>query len=109
MRIVDYLKWKYNLTLDNNGYAESIITKNYDECFICHGVAVTRHEIIFGISDRKKSKALGLWLPICAKCHREAHRNKQVIDDLHLLAQQECDKWYGKGTFYEVYGVNYAD
>ena len=109
MRVVDYLKWKYDLQLDRNGYGESILTLNHDKCFLCDDVAVTRHEIVFGTADRKKSKALGLWIPICAECHREAHRNRKVIDDLHVLAQQECDKFYGDGVFFEVYGENYVD
>ena len=54
MRIIDYLKWHYDLKLDRNGYAESVITKNYNNCFICGGYSETRHELQFGTSDRKK-------------------------------------------------------
>lgn len=107
MRIIDYLKWQYDLKLDRNGYAESVITKNYNNCFICGGYSETRHELQFGTSDRKKSKAMGLWIPICATCHRMAHNDKETIDGLHMIAQKECDRHYGEGTFYEIFGVNY--
>lgn len=107
MRIIDYLKWQYDLKLDRNGYAESVITKNYNNCYICGRYADTRHELQFGTSDRKKSKAMGIWIPTCAVCHRAAHREVATIDGLHKIAQTECDRHYGKGTFYKVFGVNY--
>ncbi len=107
MRIVDYLQDKYQLELDRNGYGESIISER-EECFICHTeLNITRHELVYGTANRKKSKALGVWIWICPRCHNIAHRDKQTIDTLHKLAQQECDNWYGEGTFFEVYGVNY--
>jgi len=106
----DMLLQKYGVEvgkLDHNGYSESLITKNMDECFNCHRPYENWHELQYGTSDRKKSKALGLWIPLCRECHAMAHRKKDVIDDYHKLAQQTCDNYYGKGTFFKVFGRNY--
>lgn len=106
MRIVDYLADKYNLELDRNGYGESIMSERED-CFICHSPDVTRHELVFGTANRKKSKAMGLWVWICPRCHNVCHRDKNTIETYQKLAQQQCDAWYGEGTFFEVFGRNF--
>ena len=107
MRIIDELAWKYDLKLDRKGYGESIMTENTEVCFNCKRPAENWHELQFGTADRKKSKALGLWVPLCADCHRKAHARNDIITDFHKLAQQECDRWYGEGTFFKVFGRNY--
>jgi len=106
MRLIDELKYQFDLHPDDNGYSESIISTQ-EKCYCCGDTNVTRHELQFGTADRKLSKALGLWVWICPGCHRQAHRTKYIIDDFHKLAQFECDRVYGEGTFAKVFKRNY--
>ena len=108
-KVQDVLAIKYGIEvgfLDENGYGESIISER-EICYCCQDPNCTRHELQFGQADRKLSKALGLWVWLCPTCHSQAHRVKYMIDDFHKLAQSECDRWYGEGTFCRVFQRNY--
>ena len=112
------LEMKYGVTvgnLDTNGYGKSIMQTDTEQCLMCgnrNGAQLCRHEVCYGTSDRRKSKAMGLWVRICGSgcgcnAHHLAHNNKNIIDNLHRKAQKACDREYGEGTFFRVFGRNY--
>lgn len=69
---------EYGVQLDRNGYAPSIMPIDGFKCYKCQQWKPTeRHEIFFGSGSkyngsRDKSKQYGLWVPLCADCHRNA-------------------------------------
>ena len=66
--------------LDKNGYAPSIVDPYSDlnkRCYHCDWRGdLVRHEI-FNASNRQKSKAYGLWIYLCPRCHSKVHEDKQ--------------------------------
>lgn len=91
--------------LDSNGYAKSLFETRVGECFLCgyHGDTV-RHEVFYGTADRKTSKAVGLWLDLCPRCHEVAHRDPKYF---HELGQRLFEHIYSHDEFMELYGKSY--
>lgn len=74
---------------DSNGYENSIVQKNLDECYLCgRGGDLARHEPLDGIGRRKKSKAYGLWVCLCPECHALSHRDRNVQDVLRAKCEE---------------------
>ena len=75
---------------DHNGYNASILQDDTNCCYLCgrRSGKLDRHEI-YGASNRKKSKALGLWVVLCHRpCHLElAHGDRDTMDLLHRRGQ----------------------
>lgn len=100
--------------LDCNGYAESIISDDYEHCFLCGRCdrKLDRHEI-FGGAYRSKSKADGLWVMLCHDtCHEGrcgVHGDAQKARELRQFAQQEAMYHYGWSAteFIKRYGKSY--
>lgn len=101
-----------NLTFDSNGYSKSIMQDDLSRCYLCGGssVKLDRHEV-FGASNRKKSKELGLWVLLCHRpCHLSfAHGNRETMDSLHRRGQIAAMNTYGWNIdkFRSVIGRNY--
>lgn len=49
--------------------SKSIVTRYESICAFCGSPMPSRHHLVFGISERKKSEEDGLWLPVCDSCH----------------------------------------
>ena len=98
--------------LDRNGYAPSIMQNDVSYCFICGRTdrKLDRHEV-FGASNRKKSKALGLWVMLCHDtCHLNGvHKNAADALILKEEAQRVAMLRYGwtKEDFIKKIGRNY--
>ena len=112
---------EYGITLDSNGYAPSVVDYYgalIERCFMCDWRGdLVRHEI-FGASNRKKSKALGLWVYLCPRCHMELHnwnsKKKHCImspAQLKRLAQRNAMAHYGWGMEEWIgrFGKNYVE
>lgn len=86
--------------LDKNGYAASILTDDLEHCFLCGRCdrKLDRHEAIGG-PYRSKSKADGLWVPLCHEdCHEGrngVHGDAQKARELRQYAQKEAMYHYG--------------
>lgn len=71
----------YGVKLDHNGYAPSIFDLG-EECFCCgRTLPLQRHEIFHG-ANRKRSKALGLWITVCYECHYAIHNGQAGLDGI---------------------------
>ena len=91
------MKNKYGVQLDRNGYAPSLWVQG-DRCAICGRVdrKLDRHEVYHGVSNRTKSKNLGLWVRICDLCHAELHqRNARLDEMLKVNMQKVAMEHYG--------------
>ena len=98
--------------LDRNGYGVSIMQDDLSRCYLCGRSTgkLDRHEV-YGASNRKKSKELGLWVMLCHHpCHMQmAHGNKHMMDMLHWRGQIAAMNTYGWSIeeFRYVIGRNY--
>lgn len=83
---------EFGVRLDANGYAPSIV-QIFEErvCFNCEATGdLARHEIFNGY-NRKKSKAYGLWVNLCPRCHMQIHdhpdRSLKVAGQIRSMAE----------------------
>ena len=97
---------------------ESIIQLDKTYCFLCgrrngYGLnALEEHHIFEGNGKRPVSEKYGLKIYLCgATCHREgpksAHKNKDVKDMLHKLAQRKFEETHSREEFVEALGKSY--
>ena len=90
---------EYGETLDRNGYAPSLFLCDEGECWLCHKQGATERHEVWGASLRSKSKALGLWLPLCGACHRTSpkavHQSEKTANRIKSLAQSIAMTQYG--------------
>ena len=86
----------------------SIITDNFEECFICHSrQGLSPHHCWHGRTNRKLSDKYGLIVPLCYKCHSDLHeRNYQLNLYLMRVAQIEFEKKYSREEFMKIFGKN---
>lgn len=95
---------------DRNGYNPSIMQTDLGRCFICGRTdeKLDRHEI-FGASNRRKSKRLGLWVMLCRQHHEDAHGYKPVMIALKQAGQIAAKHHYGwdNEIFMKEIGRNY--
>lgn len=90
--------------LDSNGYAKSLFNTSERHCYLCPYEGDTaRHEVYDG-ADRKTSKATGMWINLCPKCHEIVHKNQ---DDLHEIGQRVFERDHTHGEFITLFGKNY--
>ena len=108
---------KYNALgkpIGENGYADSILTNDYEHCFLCGRCdkKLDRHEV-YGSTYRQKSKADGLWVPLCHDtCHEGrsgVHGDAKKARELRRLAQIEAMNVFGwsEEQFRMRYGKSY--
>ena len=57
----------------------SILTDNYDNCFVCGRRATDMHHIFHG-ADKKLSEELGCMVPLCRECHNKVHHKGGELD-----------------------------
>lgn len=94
---------------NNNGYSESILQSD-NSCYLCGiGGELARHEPLDGIGRRSKSKALGLWVRLCPRCHYNSHQERVVQDKLRAACQRAAMAEYGwtKQDFINEFGRSY--
>lgn len=86
---------------------KSILTDDFDYCFIC-GMPREQIHHVMNAHNRKKSEKYGLIIPICAKCHDDIHnRNELANKNLKRLAQIKFEMIYGHKKWFEEFGKNY--
>ena len=105
------MKNEFGVKLEANGYAPSIVHLHDDACFICDYMGeLARHEI-FNASNREKSKAYGLWVRLCPKCHDLVHKKRSERDKLQIEAQRCAMDWYewDIDDFRARFGKNYIE
>ena len=101
---------EFGVRLDANGYAPSIVQIFEDRvCFNCEASGdLARHEIFNGY-NRKKSKAYGLWVNLCPRCHMQIHDHSDR--SLKVAGQIRCMAEYGWTVeeFRERFGKSYVE
>ena len=105
---------EFGTKLDSNGYAPSVVDYYgtvIERCYKCDWRGdLARHEI-FGGANRKKSKAYGLWVLLCPRCHMDLHDNPDNWKWLKVVGQRQAMGHYGWSIddFRERFGKNYVD
>lgn len=75
---------------------KSIITNDWEHCFVCGRQAEQIHHI-FNKTDKKRSEKYGLLIPVCHRCHSDIHdRNESLNKQIKKLAQTKFESQYGK-------------
>ena len=106
------MKNEYGITLDKNGYAPSVVDYYgdiFERCFLCDWRGdLARHEIFNGY-NRQKSKALGLWVNLCPRCHMDLHEHPADYRWLKQQAQMKAMKAHDWTVeeFRNEFGKNY--
>lgn len=90
---------------------ESILTDNWEKCYLCPKPAQQVHHIYAG-SRKKASERYGFKIPICADCHtlgpRAVHRCPEVDRWLKRECQLEFERQGGsRFEFVRIIGRNY--
>ena len=94
-------------------YTESIITKEYDKCFICKRHRTLQwHHVVFGTSNRDNSEDYGLKVPLCPECHlgnKGVHNNSELDDWLKGEAQKAFEANVPQSAIdeYKLYSTDY--
>jgi len=105
---------EYGVRLDSNGYAPSVVDYYgtvFERCFLCDWKGdLVRHEI-FNASNRQKSKAYGLWVLLCPRCHMHVHDHPDEALILKKIAQRNAMAHYEWSIeeFRERFGKNYVE
>lgn len=97
---------------------ESVLQPDRSYCFLCgsrtgYGLdALEEHHIFEGNGKRPMSEKYGLKVYLCgATCHREgpksAHKNKEIKDRLHKIAQKKFEETHSREEFIAVFGKSY--
>jgi len=90
----------------------SILTDNWDKCYICGRTTLLHeHHCIKGTANRKISEKYGLKVPLCAYCHTGSegvHHNRE-LDLIYIkrYAQMEFEKHFSYEEFMKIFGKNY--
>lgn len=99
------------MSLDRNGYAPSIINTEAGRCYVCKKYGDTARHEIFGAANRQRSKAAGLWINVCPRCHDVIHlkpddglidRTMKKIAQNKYLESHTTREWFSLiGRFYD--------
>lgn len=108
------MKNEFGITLDKNGYAPSVV--DYygtlaERCYLCEWRGdLARHEI-FGSNNRQRSKAYGLWVLLCPRCHMEVHDHPDKYKQLKTVAERQALAYYDWTIeeWIERFGKNYVE
>lgn len=87
---------------------KSIITNNFDVCYVCGKPRQQFHHIMNG-AYRKKSEKYGLIIPICEQCHREVHDSpdQELNRKLKADAESKFLMIYSFDTWMSAFHKNY--
>lgn len=87
---------------------KSIITDNWEECYLCGRLPCDTHHCLHGTANRALADKYKLVVPLCRECHARLH-DKGVGDfSLKMAAQMAFEKHVGdRLQFIDIFGVNY--
>lgn len=111
-------KKRYQYKPKRTNPTESVLQPDKSYCFLCgsrtgYGLnALEEHHVFEGNGKRPVSEKYGLKVYLCGStCHREgknsAHKNKEVKDMLHKLAQRKFEETYSREQFKAEFGKSY--
>lgn len=85
---------------------KSIITNDFDHCYICGQPATDVHHI-FNAANKKKSEKYGLLMPLCFNCHYEIHNVPGKMNSTKEFGQRIFEQYYPELDFLEIFKKNY--
>lgn len=91
----------------------SILTDDFEKCYICGSHQLIEVHHIFGAANRKLSTQYGLVVPLCKYCHNlppnGVHHNRKNALKLKAEAQEAAMLYYSwsKEEFRRIFGKNY--
>lgn len=87
---------------------KSIMTEDWEHCFVCGRQRQQIHHVIGG-AYRKKSEKYGLLIPICEKCHREVHDSphQELNKELKKIAQADFMMAHTYAEWMKQFDKNY--
>lgn len=92
---------------------ESIIKANDGRCYICERYRPLEKHHIMGASNRGYADRDGLFVFLCAECHREgefaAHRDFDTAQYLKKIAQKAYEETHTHEQWMRRYGRNYLE
>lgn len=87
------------------------ILQTEKSCYLCgRETCLERHHIFAGVANRKWSERLGLWVFLCADCHRGtdgAQYNHEVNRRLKMDAQNAFEQSHSRAEWMRAIGKNY--
>lgn len=92
---------------------ESILTDDFEHCFICGILCRPHMHHIFGGPLRNISTKNGFLVPLCYRhhndpsCHEAVHFNADIANWLKGEAQREFEKTHSHEEFMKIIGRNY--
>ena len=86
--------------LENKRY--SIITEDLDHCILCGNPKEDINEIFLG-RNRLNSIKYGLCIPICRRCHRIYHDNRDLQLHFMKIGLEEFLKDHSKEEFQDTF------
>ena len=105
------MKNEFNVELDRNGYAPSIVqpgrvsllgeVSTPNTCYCCgrregRGFMERLERMEpWGAQNRTKSKSLGVWVILCRECREDANVNQELAVELRRSAQHKAMAHYG--------------
>lgn len=90
----------------------SILTDDYEYCFICGAPAECEHHIYMG-KNRKASTEHGFTVPLCNGCHNMRNDSvhldgRQVLNKkLKRICQKKFEETHSREEFLKIIGRNY--
>ena len=89
----------------------SIVQSSPKQCYLCgRKTNLEVHHILGGVANRKLSQAFGLYIYLCADCHRGtkgAQYNADVNMQLKKDAQIAFEEIYGHQKWMDTFRKNY--
>lgn len=85
----------------------SILTDDLNSCFFCLALNPQLHEVFFGSKHRQLSMKHGCVVPLCDKCHRQVHSDREYDLALKRLTQQKFEELYSRDEFFNIFGRSY--
>lgn len=84
----------------------SILTNDFEHCYICGRVKKQIHEIYKG-RNRQKSMKNGFCIPICEECHRKTETDVSFLDKYRQECQKKYEETHTREDFLKIIGKSY--
>ena len=88
---------------------KSILTDDFEHCFICGSPNVQIHHVM-NAANKAKSEEYGLLVPLCMTHHTGmfgVHTDPERMRNMRKCGQRRFEELYGHDKWMEVFGKNY--
>lgn len=85
---------------------KSLLTANFETCYLCGGSKNHIHEIFEG-AYRIASMQYGCCIPVCWRCHSVLHSNRSIALEIKRKCETAFIELYGYDLFMSVFKIDY--